>query len=63
MKREEIALYAMQGILSNPNIFEAYKEIDDICTAVVNDSFEYADKFMEKINSKKEKKVNGVRNI
>lgn len=55
MKREKIALYAMQGILSNPNIFEAYKEIDDICTAVVNDSFEYADKFMEKINFKKEK--------
>lgn len=56
MKREEIALYAMQGILSNPNIFDAYKEFDDICTAVINDSFEYADKFIAKINSEKEKK-------
>ena len=49
MTIEEIAVNAMNGILSNPEIFNAY-ERETMCEDIVRDSIEYAKEFKKQMS-------------
>lgn len=50
MTKEEIAVQAMAGILSNPNIFDAYKDAISMCESVVSDSILYANEMIRQLS-------------